>query len=118
MKALWEGGPSTIREITDLLYPGGRIAHYATVQKLLERLERKAFVRRGRRGRVNEYSATIDRPELIARDLQETARRLCEGSLSPLLSQLVGIGTLTKEELSILRELVDRLERETKGERA
>ncbi len=116
LKALWSEGSSTIRELTNLIYPEGGTAHYATVQKLLDRLESKAFVKRGQRGRLNEYSAAIGREAMISRGLQETAERLCEGSLSPLLTQLIGSGRLTTEELSSLRELVDRLERETKGD--
>ena len=39
LKALWDQGEATIREIADRLYPGGETSHYATVQKLLDRLE-------------------------------------------------------------------------------
>ena len=61
LKALWERGASTIRELTDALYPGGGAAHYATVQKLLERLEAKTCVKRRPRGRVNVYTASRGR---------------------------------------------------------
>src|SRR5216117_2256309 len=86
LKALWELGPSTIRELTDVLYPGGGPAHYSTVQKLLERLETKACVRRRSRGRINVYTASRRRHEMIAHRLRETADKLCEGSLTPLLT--------------------------------
>ncbi len=89
LKTLWDRGPSTIRELTDRLYPNGGTAHYATVQKLLERLETKSCVRRRPRGRVNIYSATVDREALIASRLRDTADRLCDGSLTPMLTQLV-----------------------------
>ena len=39
LRALWEDGPATIRALTDRLYPRGGASEYATVQKLLERLE-------------------------------------------------------------------------------
>ena len=48
LKALWERGASTIRQLTDELYPEGSTAHYATVQKLLERLREKSCVSRQR----------------------------------------------------------------------
>ena len=41
LQQLWERGPATIRQLTDALYPEGTDAYYATVQKLLERLEAK-----------------------------------------------------------------------------
>ena len=46
LQALWDAGPTTIRRLTDALYPGGGATHYATVQKLLDRLESKDCVRR------------------------------------------------------------------------
>ena len=49
LQVLWERGEATRRQVADTLYPGGSESHYATVQKLLERLEKKGFVRHGRR---------------------------------------------------------------------
>ncbi len=114
LKVLWDAGPSTIRELTDRLYPGGTTSHYATVQKLLERLESKSLVGRASEGRVNVYTACIDREGLIAGRLRETADRLCEGSLAPLLTHLVHAAKLTDSDVATLRDLVDRLDR---GER-
>ena len=111
LKLLWDRGPSTIRQLTDRLYPGGGTAHYATVQKLLERLEAKSHVRRRLDGRVNVYRALVDRQGLIADRLRETADRLCEGSLTPLLTQLVGHAALSRAEVAQLRELVEQLDR-------
>lgn len=108
LKLLWEQGPSTIRQLTDRLYPVGSASEYATVQKLLERLERKDCVRREASGRVNVFSATVARADLIARRLRETADKLCEGSLTPLLTQLVRSGRLSSDELDELRRLVRR----------
>ncbi len=109
MKSLWEQGPSTIRELTDILYPRGDTAHYATVQKLLERLSAKGYVRRRRRGRVHIYASAVDKHALIDRRLRDMADTLCEGSLTPLLTHLVDASELSTEDLSALRELVNGL---------
>ena len=108
LKALWERGASTIRQLTDELYPEGSTAHYATVQKLLERLREKSCVSRRQHGRGHAYEASIDRSGLIATRLRETADKLCDGSLTPLLTQLVGARELSDDELSALRDLVER----------
>ena len=115
LKALWELGPATIRQLTDRLYPGGGTSHYATVQKLLERLEGKGHVSREPRGRVNIYRATMGRQALIAGRLRETAERLCDGSLTPVLTQLVDSAELTAPELAALRKLVTRAGRDRDG---
>lgn len=108
LKILWERGPSTIRQITERLYPAGETAHYATVQKLLERLEGKSCVERRLEGRSNRYTACIAIGDLIAHRLRETADKLCEGSLTPLLSQLVNASELSGDDLDALRELVEK----------
>ena len=112
LRGLWELGPATIRTLADRLYPNGAASEYATVQKLLERLEDKRYVAHRAEGRSNVYRARVGREDLVARRLRDTAEQLCEGSLTPLLTHLVSAGRLSAEELRELRRLVDRLSRE------
>ena len=112
LQALWDGGPATIRRLTDVLYPGGGAAQYATVQKLLDRLEAKGCVRRDRAGPAHTFSAALGRDELIGRRLRDVAEKLCGGSLTPLLTHLVRTKRLTADERRELRSLIDGLDRE------
>jgi predicted transcriptional regulator len=111
LRALWELGPATIRALTDRLYPRGGTSEYATVQKLLERLSGKDLVARRAEGRQNVFRATVNREELVARRLRDTAEELCDGSLTPVITQLVNAGELSREELRELRKVVDRATR-------
>ncbi len=117
LKELWELGPTTIRQLTDRLYPEGGASQYATVQKLLERLEQKRCVKRKAEGRVNVYSPVAGREDLIDLRLRDTAQKLCEGSLTPLLTHLVGSSRLSGDEIADLRRLVDSLDEDKKGGR-
>jgi BlaI family penicillinase repressor len=110
LQSLWERGPSTIRQLADTLYPSGTEAHYATVQKLLERLEAKGCVSRDRASWAHVFQATIDRDELIGRRLQAVAEKLCGGSLTPLLTNLVRSKRLTPKERREIRRLMDELD--------
>lgn len=110
LEVLWDKGPATIRTLTDILYPEGGAAHYATVQKLLERLESKACVARQRSGTVNVFAATLGREELLGRRLQALAEELCGGSMAPLLTHLVQNRKLSARERADLRGLIDRLD--------
>jgi predicted transcriptional regulator len=114
LQVLWQEGPATIRRITDALYPGGGQAHYATVQKLLERLEGKGCVRRERAPAAHTFAAAIDRGELIGRRLRAVADKLCGGSLAPLLTHLVRARRLTAKERQELRALIDELDQKKK----
>ncbi|UCE03015.1 MAG: BlaI/MecI/CopY family transcriptional regulator, partial [Candidatus Latescibacterota bacterium] len=60
LKVLWSRRSATIREITEVLYPNGATSDYATVQKLLDRLQARRCVSRRREGRANVYEAAID----------------------------------------------------------
>jgi predicted transcriptional regulator len=110
LQTLWERGPSTIRQLTDALYPSGTEAHYATVQKLLERLESKGCVSRDRSSWAHVFRAILDRDELIGRRLQAVAEKLCGGSLTPLLTNLVRSKRLTPRERREIRKLMDELD--------
>lgn len=107
LQILWELGPAPIRRLTDELYPDGGVAQYATVQKLLERLEVKGYVRRDRTANVHTFTATVARDELIGRRLQSLAEKLCGGSMTPLLSHLLQSRPLTAGERASLRALVN-----------
>lgn len=110
LEVIWQTGPATIRQISDRLYPGGGTSHYATVQKLLERLEAKGFVRRHRTGTAHHFEAQIDRAGLIGRRLEDVADKLCGGSLAPLLTHLVRARKLSKDERLELRQLIEDLD--------
>ena len=101
-------GAASTRQIADEIY-GERagVTQYATVQKQLERLEAKGFVRRDRSLFVHLFSAGVGRDELIGRRLREMADKLCEGSLAPVLSHLVKARALTEQERRALRALID-----------
>ena len=115
LQALWEKGPATIRQLTDVLYPEGNDVHYATVQKLLERLEAKGCVRVDRGGAVLTFTPALSREELISRRLLDVADRLCGGSLTPLLLNLVRAKPLSAAELNELRSALDALQREPRA---
>src|SRR5436305_12051868 len=110
MPDLWEGGPATIRKLTDRLYPAGGVAQYATVQKLLDRLESKGYVRRDRSASVHVFAATVARQDLIGRRLKAIADKLCGGSLTPLLSHLIQSRPLSSAERRSLRLLIEELD--------
>jgi BlaI family transcriptional regulator, penicillinase repressor len=110
MQTLWDLGPATIRQLVDRVYQQNGTSVYATVQKLLDRLEAKGFVERDRGGQVHIFRAAVNRDELIGRRLRAVADSLCGGSLSPLLTHLVEGRGLSERERRELRALVERLD--------
>jgi BlaI family transcriptional regulator, penicillinase repressor len=107
MDVLWDRGPATIREITEAVYQASSPAAYATVQKLLERLERKGCVRRDRSQFAHRFRAKVQRTELIGQALTDLAKKLCGGSLTPLLMHLAESTPLSAADRLTLRKLID-----------
>ncbi|HEV7225716.1 MAG TPA: BlaI/MecI/CopY family transcriptional regulator [Pirellulales bacterium] len=110
LEVLWDRAAATVREIAEQLYAAYSASQHATTQKLLERLEAKDFVRRDRARWPHVFEPAVDRETLIGRRLQQTADRLCDGSIQPLLTHLVKAGRLSAAERRSLRNLLDELE--------
>jgi predicted transcriptional regulator len=110
LEVLWDKGPAPIRRMAETLYASGSVAHYATVQKLLERLEAKGCVTRDRGAPVHVFAAAITREELIGRRLCAVAEKLCGGSLTPLLTHLVRTSRLSPRERQELRRLIEEFD--------
>jgi predicted transcriptional regulator len=110
LQALWDLGASTIRRLTDHLYPGGGQSAYATVQKLLDRLEETEpipCVARDRSAMTHVFVAAISREDFIGGQLRAVADRLCGGSVTPLLTHLLKTETLSDDDRKELRKLLN-----------
>jgi predicted transcriptional regulator len=115
LQVLWDQGQATRRQITDALYPQGRASQYATVQKLLQRLESKGFARHTKDAQgVLSFTPIIGREEFLGLHLQNVAEQLCGGSLTPLLMNLVRVQPLSERELAELQALIDSQRRQSK----
>jgi BlaI family transcriptional regulator, penicillinase repressor len=114
LQVLWNHGSRTIREVAAILDAPNQDVYYATVKKLLERLDAKGFVRREPKGVAYLYAATVDRDELIGQRLRVLSERLCEGSVTPLLTQLAHHERLNKKQQAALMALINELADEDK----
>jgi predicted transcriptional regulator len=117
LQLLWDRGPATVRQLTEVLYPKGGPSEYATVHKLLERLESKGCVLRDRKGGVYVFDAVIERDALIGQQLESLVEKMCGGSLQPLLSNLIRVKRLKPGELRELLALVDNLDARSKAKK-
>ena len=109
LQVLWNQGPRTIREVAAVLDPHNQDAYYATIKKLLERLETKGFVSRQPRGIAYVYEAVLGRDELVGRRLREVSDSLCDGSVTPLLTQLARHEHLSRKQQAALMALIAEL---------
>src|SRR5713226_2805383 len=99
LERLWEDGPLSVRQLADVLYPKGGPSEYATVHKLLERLEAKRYVARDRQEGVFVFRAAMQRDEVVGQQLEALVERTSGGSIQALLTNLVRVKRLKADEL-------------------
>ena len=107
MEVLWEAERLTARQLQERLYPDAQRAQHGTVQKLLQRLEDKGMVERDRELPVHFFSARVSRESYAGSQLEALADKLTEGSLVPLITQLVAEKKLSRREIERLRRLLE-----------
>jgi BlaI family transcriptional regulator, penicillinase repressor len=110
MDVLWERGPSTVAEVQTALVD--ELA-YTTVLTMLRTLEEKGHVAHEEEGRAYRYYPLVARSEAGASAVKRLLRKLFRGSPEMMLTHLVSERGLTKEQLELMRRLLDeRLDEE------
>lgn len=112
LKALWDAGPSTVRQVLDTLHARGRKLAYTTVLTFLTRLEQKGYVASDKSGQAYIYKARISRERVVGSRLRAMVEQLYDGAAGPLALHLMESQRFTPEELEQLQKLIDRLERD------
>ena len=115
VKAIWSQGRSTIRKVAETLYPQGTKVQHATIQKLVERLERKHIIQRDRSTWPHQFDAIVSRDELLTRRLHTLAEQLTNGDMSPVMTSLIRSFRPAEKDRRMLRELLDDLDAHPSG---
>jgi BlaI family transcriptional regulator, penicillinase repressor len=116
LRALWEHGPGTVRQIMGRLAGWGRQWTYSTVATLLRRMEAKGYTASEAAGGPLVYSATLSREDLLERRLKDAAAELCDGAEAPLVFlALVQGNRFTPEELDRIRRIIDEARKKQGG---
>jgi len=110
LKALWERGPSTVRDLDGALRAGGYRWAYNTVLTLLQRLRAKGYVRSETSSPAHIFSAAVTRDEHLRDRLRDLSDKVCGGTATPLVRAMVEGRRFSREEISELRDLIERLD--------
>jgi BlaI family transcriptional regulator, penicillinase repressor len=114
LKILWERGPSTIRQIWEVLDQRRR-RHYTTVASLLATMAQKGLVRGEAQRRTLVYHAQTARHQTRAEMLKDFVDRAFEGSASALVLQVLDQCRPSTEEMDEIARLL-RQHRKRQGE--
>ena len=108
MEALWNRGPSPIREIQEAFPERGRPA-YTTIQTTVYRLEGKGALRRVKKiGNAHIFEAAVSR-NAAQRRLIDDLLALFGGRTQPVMAHLVESGKLTLDDVHEAEKALRRL---------
>src|SRR5205809_2632478 len=113
LRVLWERGPSTVRDVHDDLNQH-TVTGYTTVLKLLQIMTEKGLVVRDEAQRAHVYEPRFSEQKTQRQLLTDLANRAFEGSAAKLVMQALSGRKASAAELSAIRQMLDKLEGETK----
>ena len=116
LNVLWRRGPSTVREVHETLQADRRTG-LTTTLKILQVMTEKALTIRDGKSYPHRYSAALPAEKTQAGLLEDLVQRAFDGSVRKLLVRAVEDGDLTAEDLREIRELVDDLRKDRRGEK-
>lgn len=110
LRALWDRGPASVRQVMDYLHERGRRVAYTTVLTFLTRLEQKGFVRSDKSELAYVYRAKVSRRRITRSRVKQLLQQLYDGAAGPLVLELIRNAELTPDEIEELQTLIDRLD--------
>ena len=109
LRVLWERGPSTVREVHDVL-SRTQASGYTTILKLMQIMTEKGLVVRDESERAHVYEARHSEQRTQRQIIADLVERAFGGSSAKLVMQALSGRKASAAELSEIRELLDRLE--------
>ncbi|MFG0251386.1 MAG: BlaI/MecI/CopY family transcriptional regulator [Phycisphaerales bacterium JB038] len=118
LKALWELGPVTVRQVMNHLHQRDRKLAYTTVLTFLTRLEQRGYVRSDKSDLAYVYRAVATREKVTKSRLKSFLEDVYDGAAAPLVLQLVRDGKLSQQDIEELQSLIDELDAKPKRRKA
>jgi BlaI family penicillinase repressor len=106
LKVLWDRGPSTVRDVMELLNVA-RPRAYTSVMSLLNVMADKGLLVREPQGRAFVYRPKTDRDRTLSKMVGDLLGRAFEGQASRLVAHLLDQSQPTSEELAEIRRLIE-----------
>lgn len=110
LQILWHRGPSTVREIHEVLSEEKEVG-YTSALKFLQIMTTKGLVTRTEDNRAHVYEATQPAEKTKQQFATDVLQRVFRGSTSQLMQHALAGKRSSKKEIEELRKLLDEYER-------
>lgn len=110
LQILWEQGPSTVREVHNLLSEK-KDAGYTTTLKLMQIMNEKGLLNRNDESRSHIYSPVLKKQSVQKQVVGKMIEGLFKGSSASLVMYALGNHRASKEEIREIKKYLDEIER-------
>jgi predicted transcriptional regulator len=105
LRVLWERGPSTVRQVHELL--ASRETGYTTTLKLMQIMADKGLVTRDESSRTHVYTARASQETTQRQLVNDLVQRAFGGSAAELVLRALASHKTSDRELEEIRRLID-----------
>ncbi len=110
LQILWSRGPSTVREIHEVLSQEKEVG-YTSALKLLQIMTTKGLVQRSEDQRAHVYTAALPAEKTKQQFAADVLQRVFRGSTSQLMQHALSGRRSSKKEIDEIRRMLDEYER-------
>ena len=109
LNILWTKGPSTVREIHEVLEKN-KDAGYTTTLKLMQIMHDKGLLKRDVTNKSHVYTANVSQEKTQGQLVQRMIDNVFNGSASQLVMQALGNYKPNNDELNDIKKYLDEME--------
>lgn len=110
MTVVWDCGEVTVGEVWKQLSAQRPVARN-TVLTLMERLEKKGWLKRRAEGNLYHYSASVSREQTLGKMVGRLVDTAFAGSADGLMMALLDERGVTREEADRIRDMIEKARR-------
>lgn len=105
LQVIWDRGPSTVREVMNVLNEHKPRA-YTSIMSLMSVMAEKGQLKQKPKGRAFVYSAKVSRARTQSRMVRDLLCRVFDGSANTLVTQLLRQAEPDSEEMKEIRKTI------------
>ena len=113
LNILWEKGPSTVREVHEVLGLN-KDAGYTTTLKLMQIMHEKKLLKRDVSNKSHVYTANVSQENTQGQLVKRMIDNVFNGSASQLVMQALGNHKTNTEELQEIKKYLEEMEKRNK----
>ena len=113
LNILWEKGPSTVREVHEVLEHSKDVG-YTTTLKLMQIMHDKELLKRDATNKSHVYTANVSQEKTQGQLVQRMIDNVFNGSASQLVMQALGNHNPNSEDLNEIKKYLEEIEKKNK----